>query len=127
MVQTPPAMTPEKLEKKVNDYFTECLAQDVFPDRAHMILFLGLPTDVYRQYETAEDSMDAAFSEVLKRARLRREGWLSRVMFSDKNKAQSAIFHLRQPMNGGYSEKQEAQGGMSFRLKLGDGESDLVE
>jgi hypothetical protein len=120
-------MTPDELEKKVSAYFAECAAQDVFPDRADMIIYLGLPTNVYQRYETGEDDRCAAFSEVLKKARFMREGWLSRVMFSDKNKAQSAMFHLRQPSNGGYSERQEAQGGLNIRLKLGDGESDLVE
>jgi hypothetical protein len=92
-----------------------------------MILYLGLPTDVYQRYESNEDNAYAPFAEVLKKARFRREGWLSRVMFSDKNRAQSAIFQLRQPMNGGYSERQEAPGAMSIRLKIGDGGSDLVE
>ena len=127
MAQSSPGMTPAELEKKVAAYFSECEGLGIFPDRANMILYLGLPTGVYMRYEAGEGRRTAAFSEVLQKARLRREGWLSRAMFSDKNKVQSAVFHLRQPSNGGYSEKQETQGGMSIRLKLGDGESELLE
>ena len=127
MARPRPNLTPGELEKRVSDYFTECAAQDVFPDRANMILYLKIPTDLYRQYETNENGGYAQFSEVLKKAQLKREGWLSRIMFSDKNRAQSAVFHLRQPINGGYSEKQEAQGSASVRVKIGDGESDLTE
>ncbi len=120
-------MTPDELASKVSAYFAECETLDVFPDRANMVLYLGLPWDTYCQYENNEDGKYAPFAEIFKNARLRREGWLSRVMFSDKNKVQSAIFHLRQSINGGYSDKQEAVSGLNIRLKIGDEDSDLLD
>jgi hypothetical protein len=121
------AMTPEELEVRVNAYFDVCAAEDVFPDRANMILYLGLPTAVFNLYENDEDEKNAAFSEVLRKARLKREGWLSRVMFADKNKAQSAIFQLRQPTNGSYSDRQETETGHSIRVKIDSGDPALLE
>lgn len=122
-----PAVTPEDLEAKVNAYFAQCEAEDAFPDRANMIVYLDVPLDLYLKFEANEDDKYTLFSEVLKKARLKREGWLSRIMFSDKNRAQSAIFQLRQPVNGGYSDKQEDTGSMTIRLKIDGGSSDLLE
>ncbi|SHI11397.1 hypothetical protein SAMN02745823_02535 [Sporobacter termitidis DSM 10068] len=119
-------MSPEALEARIGAYFAECEAREVFPDRANMIAWLGLPDDVYLRFETNEDGKYAPYAEVLKRARLRREGWLARAMFSDKNKAQSAMFQLRQPFNGGYSDKEDS-GVMTIRLKIDGGSSDLLD
>jgi hypothetical protein len=121
MEQEQNEMTPGELASRIGAYFAECLAQDAFPDRANMILYLGLSPDVFLRYEENEDEQYAPFADILKKARLRREGWLSRVMFSDKNRAQSAIFQLRQPINGGYSDKQEMPGGLNIRLKVNGG------
>ena len=99
----------------------------MFPDRANMILFVGLPTDQYERLESNEDGMWTPYAEVLRKAKLRREGWLTRAMFSDKNKAQSAIFQLRQTSNGGYSDRQEAPAGLNILLKLEGGDEALLE
>lgn len=120
-------MTPEELEAKVNAYFAECEAQDIFPDRANMIVHLGLPMDIYLKYESDEENHYTPFADVLRAARLKREGWLSRIMFSDKNKLQSAIFQLRQPVNGGYSDRQEAGGAVSILLKISGNDSELLD
>lgn len=120
-------ITPEELEARVNAYFDTCAAEDVFPDRANMILFLGLPTELHSHYENDGDIENAAYTEVLKKARLRREGWLSRAMFADKNKAQSAIFQLRQPTNGSYSDRQETETGLDIRVKIDGGDPALLE
>lgn len=120
-------ITPEALETKIDAYFAECEALETFPDRANMIIHLGLPSDVYQRFETNVDNKYAPYAELLKKARLRREGWLSKAMFSDKNKAQSAIFQLRQPFNGGYSDKQEDTGTLTVRLIIDGGGSDLLD
>lgn len=121
------AITPRALEVLVDGYFDSCAALEVFPDRAGLLLALRLPLSVCRQYEINEDGRFDPYAEIMHRARLRRETWLARAMFTDKNKVQSAIFHLKQPANGGYCDKQEETGAIRFQLTIGDGDSTLLD
>ena len=40
-----------ELEREVDRYFAHCAEEDIFPDRADLIIFLGLSTDTYLKYE----------------------------------------------------------------------------
>lgn len=109
--------SPEELDMEMNRFFSDCETHDLFPDRADMIIYLGLSPDTYAMYERNPDGIYEGFSEVLKKAQLRREGWLTRAMFADK-KATPAMFLLKQTCNGGYAERPVTESTRQLEIKI---------
>lgn len=99
--------TPEKLRDAINRYFAECEKKGEFPDLAGMCLFLKISKRTLDKYcnpelypETAEDYQDA-----LDEAKDRRESFLVRIMVTDNKRAQGCLNALKQPENGGYTDR----------------------
>ncbi len=76
--------TPEDFNRAVEDYFSRCEDDGIFPDYAGLRVFLHLSQDRIDQLckadYTGEDSKK--YSEILNRARDRRESWLARTATS---------------------------------------------
>lgn len=109
--------SPEELDTEMNRFFSDCEKHDLFPDRADMIIYLGLSLDTYDMYVSNPDGIYDGYAEVLKKARLRREGWLTRAMFADK-KATPAMFLLKQTCNGGYAERPVTESTLQLEIKI---------
>lgn len=92
--------TPEDLQKAIALYFTNCQKGNVFPDYAGMKVFLKIKErDVKAMCENPE------YADVFEDAMYMRESFLARRMTSDNKQANGCMNALKQPINGGYSDK----------------------
>jgi hypothetical protein len=97
----------KEMQRRVNEYFTLCEEQNLFPDEAGLILHLGISEEMYEAYRTRDRRRFIPFRLCLENAQLRRESILVRGIFSsDKKSAAGKIFLARQPENGGLSEQE---------------------
>lgn len=110
-----PYGTPEALEAKCQEYRSLCEAEDIFPDEAGMLLYLGLSRDMKSRYESREDG---GFAEVFKKYMAIRESMLVRELFRNPRGASAYTFLLKQPENGGYGDKQQAESDDKSQLEL---------
>lgn len=116
-----PYATPEELDAKCQEYIGQCKAREVFPDEAGMFVFLGISWDTKTRYENNEEGRYAGFAEVLGKYQLLRESELSRMMLLDPKLASPCAYLLKQSKNGGYADKQQAEGkaNVTVEFKLG--------
>lgn len=97
--------TVEALQEKIDQYFDKCEKDSTFPDRANMLLFLGISEDTIERYERDGDKYPG-YAEPIKNAKLRREGMLARGIFGgDSKEVTGMIFLSKQPSNGGYTDR----------------------
>ncbi len=95
----------KEMERRVNAYFAQCAAENVFPDEAGLILALGISEEMYNAYLTKDKRRYIPFRLCLENARLRRESILVRRLFeAGKRASPGLIFLARLPENGGLSE-----------------------
>ena len=111
--------TPEELGRGVDAYFAQCEAEGVFPDWAGLKLFLGVFDDLcYEQLQQGDSREAAACREILAKAAARRESWLIRKMTSDNKAVQGCLNALKQPLNGGYSDRPREGGEIRLTINL---------
>lgn len=83
-----------------------CAEQQVFPDEAGLILYLGISEERYGKYMRAELRRYKPYQLCLERAKLRRESILVREIFAAENKSPSGkLFLVKQEENGGLTDK----------------------
>lgn len=74
------------------------------PSDYNLIRFLGIKTNRLKYYK---DNIDQhGYRDGFEKLKMYREDFWTKKSL-DKNTQTSAIFHLKQPMNGGYQDKQE--------------------
>lgn len=92
----------EQLEQMVNQYFQECDKKCKRATKQGLAVFCGISVDTYDRWKKAESKKHKRHSAVLKKAEL---------IMSDRLQQESnaaAIFMLKQPCYGGFSDKQES-------------------
>lgn len=92
--------TPDKLREAIGIYFTQCQKSNTFPDYAGMKVFLKI-----KERDVKAMCEDQDFADVFEEAMYMRESFLSRRMTSDNKLANGCMNALKQPINGGYSDK----------------------
>ena len=112
---TKPKLTPEKLQKQIDEYF-DTLPEGVFPDEPGMLLHVGLFPDEAAALCEGDGIVPAKFRRVFEYAGLRRESWLSRIAASDSKLASGAFNLLKQSKNGGYTSASQPTKGNTLRL-----------
>ena len=101
------------LTQKIDEYFKNCNAEDIFPDEAGMIIYLDISHKTYERY-----GKDEELSEPIARARALRESWLVRRMTGEPKLAQGCLNALKQPKNGGYVDRPMDTGGKELTINL---------
>lgn len=96
---------PEDLFKAVEEYFKKCEANYEFPDYAGMLVDLQLFEEDVEYYK----SLDEKYVDVFRLAMLKRQSYLSRTMSNDGKRATGCMNLLKQPENGGYSDKPQVK------------------
>ena len=92
--------TPEALQQAISLYFNNCQKGNVFPDYKGMLVFLKIKErDVKAMCENPD------YADVFEDAMYARESALVRKMTSDNKAANGCMNALKQPINGGYSDK----------------------
>ena len=95
-----PYKTPEELKGKMQEYFSDCGADDVFPDEAGMRIFLDIGHESYRSYQE-----DPAFEKVFDWCQDMRESWAARQLAANPRSAQAFLNILKQAANGGWRDR----------------------
>lgn len=112
--------TPEDFGRRVDEYFSGCEEDNIFPDYAGLRVFLNLSQDRIDQLckadYTGEDSIK--YSEILLRARDRRESWLARTATSQPKVAQGCLNALKQQANGGWIDRPQDNGGGAVNIVI---------
>ena len=106
--------TAAALRKVVDQYFTECEAAGEFPDYAGMKIAIGLRCE----QTIARYCEDPEYNEIFEEAKLRRESFLVRRMTKDNKLAQGCLNALKQPMNGGYTDRPIDTGERKLVIEL---------
>lgn len=109
----PRLYTAEEFAKAVQAYIDDSEDKGYFPDEAGLILWLKIGETTYREYGERE-----GFREVVARARLLRESWLTRKMTAEPKLAQGCLNNLKQPKNGGYIDKPQNDGPRELTINL---------
>lgn len=97
--------TPEEMMIAVNDYFAKCKEEFEFPDYAGMLVHLGLFEEDVEFYE----KKDNRYADIFRVAMLKRQSYLSRTMSMDGKRATGCMNLLKQPENGGFSDKPQVK------------------
>ena len=105
--------TVEALEKAVNAYFLKNEEAGEFPDYAGMLIHLGIKEATVKNY-----CKDPEYDSVFEEAKLRRESFLVRRMTKDNKLAQGCLNALKQPINGGYTDRPVESGERKIVIEL---------
>lgn len=97
-------LTPEQLKAAIDNYFKTNEAKGEFPDYAGMLVYLG---NAEEEDVTILCEENLEIRKLFSYARKRRESFLARKMTRDNKSANGCMNALKQPINGGYSEKNE--------------------
>lgn len=101
-----PTFTDYKdLAREVEAYFTKCDEDGVFPDEAGMYVYLKIFKEDLEPMLDPDNPDAQEYERILKRAKYRRESWLSRNMVQDNKMANGCFNMLKQEANGGYSDR----------------------
>ena len=98
--------TPEELNDKIDEYFNSHNTKDNIPKWPGMLNHIGLSDEMLRLYRTEEKYIRAGYLEVVKRAERRFSETLIQLGVDNPNLQSLVIFLLKQPHNGGYTDKQ---------------------
>lgn len=118
------------MENKVQAYFAFCGEQNIFPDEAGLILFLGISEEMYEKYKSRSLKRYAPFALCLERARLRRESILVRDIYASAARAPTGkMFLAKQAENGGLTDRPKKEEKLekpavkkeSIELRIGSG------
>jgi len=107
--------TPEDMERNLNRYFELREEKGEFPTFAGMLRYLGISKRTYQRYmndDNGDESLTEedrhAYRKIFEDAQLRREDWLEKTMVSDGKRANGCMNSLKQPINGGFKDRYEA-------------------
>ncbi|UOO38250.1 hypothetical protein IZU99_03060 [Oscillospiraceae bacterium CM] len=118
--------TVKDLQRRVDDYFSECSAKKIYPDEAGLILFLGFDKETYERCLSGK--MGKGNADCLKKAALRRESIIVRELYGTDKAATGKIFLARQAGNGGLTDKmREDTNHVTIDVRFNGGEKGLFD
>ena len=92
--------SPEELFDAIKVYFANCQKSQTFPDYKGMLVFLKL-----KERDVKALCEDPEYADIFEDAMYMRESDLVRKMTRDNKLANGCMNALKQPINGGYSDK----------------------
>lgn len=107
----------QELMDKVNQFIALCDSGDIDkPTDYRLCEYLGVSADTLENWMNETDKY-VGYAEAIKKLLLFREHyWLTRA--DEPKQATFAIFNLKQPKNGGYSDKHEQQADINVNVTL---------
>ena len=106
---------PEELEGFCAAYFEKCEKDGKNPTKPGLAVYLGISVDTYDRWAKNEDSRHGKYAAVLKKA----EAMMSDLL--QQRKDTMALFLLKQPCYGGYSDTQADKGNQVLHVKVSFG------
>ena len=106
---------PEELEGYCDAYFQKCKETDEQPTKPGLAVYIGISVDTYNRWVKNEDGRHSKHAAVLKKS----EAIMSDLL--QQRKDSMALFLLKQPCYGGYSDQQQVQatGTLHFKVTFG--------
>ena len=130
----PTYSNPEDMRREVINYFDFCAKNKppILPDYPGMVIFLKFRSkQSLERYadpathlkrcggdEEAAKKLADAYAEILEEAKLRRESYLARIMSSDNKRAQGCLNLLKQPENGGYTDRPPESNEKTLNIRV---------
>jgi hypothetical protein len=112
-------MTLQEFSARIDGYFEMCAAEGAYPDEAGMLLHVGIDRRTFDAY--MRGNARAGYKKCLEDARLRRESIITREIYASKTSSTGKVFLLKQPGNGGLTEKDGgAAPSLTVEVVLGD-------
>lgn len=103
----PSKYTVEELDKKIDEYFSLNNTKDNIPKWPSMLNHLELSDSTLLKYRTNEKYIKQGYADVIKKAERRFSETLMQLAVDHPNLQSLVIFLLKQPHNGGYTDKQQ--------------------
>lgn len=119
--------TVDKLSCAIDKYFTEQAANDKAPTWHSMLLKLDISDDTLLNYRNNKDNKYPGYSEAIKRAERRLSEFWQQFAIEHPNLQSYCIFQLKQPHNGGLSDKTEVSQDVKIQIQIGSGQDKLLE
>lgn len=105
----PPKYTVDELNAKIDEYFELHQTKDNIPKWPDMLNYLSISDDTLLNYRTKDEYVKAGYSDAVKRAERRFSETLIQLAVDNPNLQTLCIFLLKQPHNGGYTDKQQVE------------------
>lgn len=110
--------TPEELEKKCSQYFSQCDDDDKKYTQPGLILFLDIAESTFNLWVSDDKGKYTEVSKVLKRAMLRMRDDL------EQRGDTMSLFRLKQGCYGGYSDRPQEDSGHGIQVNVSFGSGD---
>lgn len=117
--------TADDLDRAIKDYFSKCLADNKAPKWCDMLNSLNISQDLIQDYQSKTE-IYPGFSEVIKRAVNEHSSFWQQYALDHPNSQTFCIFMLKQPYNGGLSDKQEINQDVKIQLQINGQSPDLL-
>ena len=109
-------LTPEQLDEKLDELYEYCIANKTPPVPFNIRKVVGVSEDALEKWRKMADGLDPgdesdeaqtkrAYREVLKKLDELRTAFWQNVAFDNPKLQAFAMFNLKQPYNGGYTDK----------------------
>lgn len=103
---------PQELEEICNKYIEECKANNKKPTKPGLAVYIGISVGTYDNWINNKDSRHTKHACVLKKA----EAIMSDML--QQRTDTMALFLLKQPCYGGYTDKSEATSNPTLNVKV---------
>jgi hypothetical protein len=109
--------TPKDIQKKIDQYFEDCISKEEYPTITGLALALDLTRQGLIEYQNKED-----FSDTIKKAKLRVEAAIEQRLFH--NNPTGCIFNLKN--NFGWRDKIETEHSGSMVVNISHEDSSVL-
>lgn len=130
---TSDAYTAKAFAEKMDAFIGFCESEGMDATDYQLIKYFEISPTCLEEYRTHDklndDSIEKyeGFAAALKKLDLYREDATIRQVVSDPKLTSHGAFKLRQPHWGGWGDKPDAASDVSIRMKIGDGDSTLLD
>ena len=116
----PEYKTAKVLESKINEYFEECEAEDKFPSRPGMLLYLQLSEKEVDDLKADGHKNSEDNKAIFERAKMLRNAWLCEHIANAENAKSINGYKLllMQEENGGYIDRPGDKGKVDLNIKI---------
>ena len=110
--------TAEELEEAINRYFEGHNSKENAPKWHDMLNYIGLSDETLRLYRTEERYIKSGYLEVVKRAENKHSSFWQQLALDNPNLQSFCIFQLKQPHNGGLSDRQQIDTNNKHQIEI---------
>jgi hypothetical protein len=114
----PKYKTAEELEEAINRYFEEHNCKENAPKWHEMLYVIDISDSALLRYRSDEKYIKAGYAEVIKKAEQRHSAFWQQLALDFPNLQTFCIFQLKQPHNGGLSDRQQVDTNNKHQVEI---------